>query len=964
MHYSPQSAEIPQSELPTCVLQEEERFYSAYSWSLNPYLTFAEAGQRLGAELDRLDAVPGDWRRREILTNVYLLACAMLTAVDDYLRGPAYHLPRVIARAPFAGFAFNSGESVAHLMRRRVIRQIREWRYRAVAGLEPFLQLYCNALGMDVTIPQGAGSSVAEAYLGPFPADLAEHLIPLPSCFRKLDLTPHDIVALSREFISRFPDRRLAILAVGLRTAGSYIAPLFKAVLQSHGYKAVEMATFRADKGLGREERSKFGRFAAESYRAVLLDDPPVSGETVSCAIDELRRLGFPDKRLAVVLPIQFLRRYRLSPMALDLPPEIELITLAPENWHKRRLLAPGAVERRLAEYFQGHGYARAEINVHSAPASLFNAKAEGIVEDDRRNRLKQVFEVRLATKENRNETRFVLVKSVGYGYLSYHAYLAGRQLRGLVPPLLGLRDGLLFVEWLPQGDATHPNERRGNELIATIASYIATRIRGLSLRECGGGVRRHKYSHGVAHLAKVLSRAYGDNVTARLMRKRIERRLVEQPCPRPTLIDGKMRPVEWIADQSSLLKTDFEHHGMGKGEVNVIEPAYDLADAIFQFGLSSEEEGELINRYQEEACDPDIGRRLFIYKLMAGSWAMADAVTKLQHRYLAGRQQQWHREFVDAWHFLTAQTARHCGQLCGKSRAPGPGSPLLVLDVDGVIDRRIFGFPSPTAASIEGIAMLHAHGFPIVLNTARSVREVTEYCAAYDCVGAVAEYGAFVWDGVEHRGRALLSPGSLRELTRAREALGRLPGVFIDENYKYSMKAYTYEGGTPVPLPTPLVLGFLEKYDLTGLTFHQTSIDTTIVSAEVNKGNGLIALLELMGKPGAETLAIGDSEPDLAMFRASGRSFAPGHIICKRQARLLGCSISPHPFQRGFLSIVRAIVHPDGGTCDLCRSAEPIAAGRDDLVIDLLRVADERPWWRRSRALFHPTAIAEIFSQ
>ncbi len=91
-----------------------------------------------------------------------------------------------------------------------------------------------------------------------------------------------------------------------------------------------------------------------------------------------------------------------------------------------------------------------------------------------------------------------------------------------------------------------------------------------------------------------------------------------------------------------------------------------------------------------------------------------------------------------------------------------------MVLDIDGVIDRRVFGFPCTSAAGIEALALLHAHERSIALDTARSAVEVREYCSAYGLVGGVAEYGSYVWDAVEGRGRTLVSPESLGQLESA----------------------------------------------------------------------------------------------------------------------------------------------------------------------------------------------------
>ena len=74
-------------------------------------------------------------------------------------------------------------------------------------------------------------------------------------------------------------------------------------------------------------------------------------------------------------------------------------------------------------------------------------------------------------------------------------------------------------------------------------------------------------------------------------------------------------------------------------------------------------------------------------------------------------------------------------------------------------------------------------------------------------------------------------------------------------------------------------------------LSFHHTMIDTTIVAKDLDKGTGLSALRDWVMGPDAETIAIGDSEADLPMFRAATRSFArprsavharPGFLVVK----------------------------------------------------------------------------------
>jgi hydroxymethylpyrimidine pyrophosphatase-like HAD family hydrolase len=423
----------------------------------------------------------------------------------------------------------------------------------------------------------------------------------------------------------------------------------------------------------------------------------------------------------------------------------------------------------------------------------------------------------------------------------------------------------------------------------------------------------------------------------------------------------------------------------MGKNELNLCDPACDLAAAILHLQLSPSEEGQLLRRYTEESGDSDVQKRLFLNKLLAGMWSTAAALKYLfQQPTLVDRQQEFHQQFLRAWHFLTAHTARFCGARLAKPETPCWRSPIVLLDIDGVLDRRIFGYPSTTAAGMEAVALLHAHEYSIAVNTARSVPEVQEYCQAYGFAGGVAEYGAYVWDAVNNRGQVLIGGRTLDQLNRAREALAQLPGVFLDDRHHYSIRAFTYEdrpvnrsflahalgsppespygGKFPVPLPTLMVNHLLASLGLNELCVRQTSIDTTIIASDTDKGTGLLGLLSLTGLTDAETLAVGDTEPDLPMFRFATRCYAPAHIGCARLARSLGCQIARHPYQRGLLDIARSIIHARG---DICKGAQLVATKSDgeELFLELLRVADRKRWVNVLRALLDPRGY-RIFLQ
>jgi hydroxymethylpyrimidine pyrophosphatase-like HAD family hydrolase len=258
-------------------------------------------------------------------------------------------------------------------------------------------------------------------------------------------------------------------------------------------------------------------------------------------------------------------------------------------------------------------------------------------------------------------------------------------------------------------------------------------------------------------------------------------------------------------------------------------------------------------------------------------------------------------------------------------------------MDIDGVLDKEVFGFPSTTAAGLQALAHLHRHGASLAFDTARTLDEVKEYCQAYGGAGGVGEYGAVAWDRASDRTRVLVSPESREQLLAVADALRRVPGVFLNDRYAHSLRAYTYVSDRTAPLPAGLIHGVLSRLGAERLVVHQTFRDTAVLARETDKGRGLVALMELAGRDLADAIAIGDSEPDLPMFRAAPRSFAPRHISGREVARQLGCTIAPFAYQRGLLAAVDEIVHP-GPRRQCCAPLRPRDGG---LFFDLLQAAD-----------------------
>jgi hydroxymethylpyrimidine pyrophosphatase-like HAD family hydrolase len=625
--------------------------------------------------------------------------------------------------------------------------------------------------------------------------------------------------------------------------------------------------------------------------------------------------------------------------------PRINVITLEPEERYKYCLLeSQTAVRDRLDEYFTARGYVEVQV-VNSPATEKLNSKWRNEPPERVDLRLKRIYEVQLKDATSASEIRYVIAKSVGWGWLGYHAFIAGQRLAEWTPPILGLREGILYSEWLPQKEETVAFGSDREAMIEFLACYVAARTRNLSLR--GDPVPdlakedRHK---GLEFLANNLSRAYGSRIVASMKRPQLRRELSQLNDFSPIMTDSKMSPDEWIVAGCKVMKVDFEHHCFGKNELGMTDPAFDLASAVFHFGLSEMQSERLIRRYIEESNDKNVEERLFFNKLLVSMRAQSLANHDLQHVRLLSQRGASNRQYISAWNFLVGESIRQCGKLCEVPKEIHWHTPLVVADIDGVLDRMVFGFPSTTAAGIKALSLLHSHGVCIAANTARTLQEVKQYCRSYGFAGGVAEYGGVLWDATNGRERTLVSPESLEQLHKVRDAFRQIPGCFLNEDYQYSLRVFTYRDGRTSPVPPLLAQDLLASLKIDRLTVHHTGLDTAIVAKETDKGRGLLSLLDFVGLPRVDVAAIGDSEPDLAMFRVANSSFAPGNVTCRREAQLLGCCIAHSSWQPGLLEIAKRIVHPDGGTCNRCQAVEKSWPKDKSLFVSLLEAADQKP--------------------
>ena len=957
--------------LPAMLLADEVRFYSQYPWCLNAFPAVFEMVGHLKKELNKLDLVleqaPQGWQASEVINNIFLFSCAITDTVDDYLLGNSYDFSKIGKLAPFASVGAGIATKLfAGFGRLRAVSlsKLLGWRQAWGAAVTEFLRHSFIAVmpEKDALLRQ---RDVLMALLpSRFPAALWYRRPKIPAFFRSRDFSPQDCLELGRRVAAVFPEKERPVMVIGLRTAGSFLAPLLCAYL-SDQHPGADWVAIRPRKALALWEQAALGRAAQKKARALIIDESIHSGQTLAHAVNLLRRTGFSDEDIAVLNPVEpAFPHWRNSHIFQSLT-KVSIITLEPEERYKQQLLDSGVAISRLQEYFKARGFADVQVLSNQDPdldptIKELNQRWTSQPPERVDVRLKRLYEVHLRDAGGNCEVRYVLAKSVGWGWLGYHAFVAGQKLGDYIPPILGLRDGILYSEWISQNKSPQPQTQDRAELIASLASYVAVRTQNLSFKnDPTPDLARDGRIKGFELLSSSLCRAYSSRVVTALKRPRIEQQLSQQNGAASVMTDSKMSPEEWIAAGKRWMKVDFEHHSQGKNELGITDPAYDLASAIFHFGFSQEESAQLVHKYIQESGDTKVEDRLYLNKFLAGLWAQNLAILGLQSSRLLPRRNEFHQQYTAAWNFLVRATVEECGKLCQPRGELRWRAPLVVTDIDGVLDRMVFGFPSATAAGIQAIALLHSHGFAVAVNTARTLEEVKQYCRSYGLVGGAAEYGSVVWDAVSDRELALVSPESQQQLQQVRQALQEIPGVFLNDDYKFSLRTFTYQNGRTAPLPPLLIQDLLAGLKADRLQAHHTGLDTAILAKEINKGAGLLALLALSGLRTEDVTTIGDSEPDLAMFRAARRSFAPGNVTCRAEARLIGCHIADLPFQPGLLQIARKIAHPHGGACDNCRSVEASWHKHKGLMVSLLEAADQKPLALLLRNFADPSLLA-----
>lgn len=881
----------------------EEQFYTRYSWCLNPVLCVGDLLRRFREEIRVYETVSG-WQREESRANLYIFVCAVACTADDYFALRWLNLKPLTNRVPQLRPAISVFQSIADTAQSAVKARDRaawRWRRRWDECVAEVCRLVIAGRGGEDEPFSRVRRIVGDLCAESLPPGLLRRRMRLPEAFRSQDMAHHDVITLIDRFCAS--DKAKAAkdsgaVLMGLRTAGAYFAALMAEYLKQQGFPNVSWFSIRPKNGITRWEAQRLREVVCDQRQLLVIDDYPATGHTFRITLDILQTLGVKPEQMSVLAPTHPAQTKWASLIGIQEP--VRVFTFPTAELFKVKSLAPSDVERLCREYYGDDCNARV---TEDPSVDDLNSRLAEHSKDGQHVREKRVFAVELHSGAGSPAMKRLFFKSVGWGWLGYHAYIAGTRLQGFVPEVIGLRNGILLMEWIDRAHA--PALAEGPDMTRDIARYIASRARRLALDgDCRWGSRTYRWT-GFDDILNILRGAYGPYVN-RLKVPALRNQLQRVVTSAPTFIDGRMRLEEWLQTSAGVFKADFEHHTFGGAEVDIVDPAYDLAAAIYEFHLSRQAEQQLLRTYVEESGDFAVHDRLILHKILYGSSAMKHAAGAIE----AGKDPEKNNERRQyARNFLVYSMNEFCGQFVRTQLPSNSWSPLLFfMDLDGVFDHQLLGFPHATRRGLQSIALLRAHGFSIVLNTGRSIQHVRQYCDAYGFPGGVAEHGSVFLDTVNGRELPLIDGAAGRQLAACREAMRSVPGVFIDDAYEYSIRAYRYKGGETAGLKADEIETLLKRPEFSKLTYLSRSADTYIVQEGIDKGSALRTVRDLVGRPDVPVTAIGDSHADIVMLTAAEFAYAPANCspLVRDVAREGKCRIVKREYQNGLLAAVQ----------------------------------------------------------
>lgn len=846
---------------------------------------FADLVQIIGWLAERVAAL--EW------LDAYLLAAGALQIVEDHQHRDLWSLRRLAAA--LTRYRLGTGvarllctpAAVADLARRcsHQDRRLTRWlgRIAVVRNQLAFLALRTRSpfeCDLDVLARE---IRYLGAELPALSAGLRREVLRMPSCFRSFDQRPSDCVRLVENFASQA--KPMPTIVVGVRTSGSYLAPLVAAALAGD-MPSVEVCTVRPGRPLHPKERATLGRTIRHGGHVLVVDDPPVSGEALQAVVNELR---VPIDLVTLLIPSfeaelpERLRPYRAVMLPFD-------------DWAVHSQLTPSAVQTVLTDL------------IGSRVSQVERLAAGG---SPRRGHVSALYRVDV---EQLNGL-LVMVTGVGLGYFGRHALAVAQAVPEFIPHVYGFRDGLLYRAWLPEA---HRLDSLTHELAEHIAAYLSTRADALpAVADRSRGLVGRTPVWEVASM--LIARAYGRlgiPLQPLLVNKAVRRLTTVRS---PSVIDGNTGLRQWFFDGVSARTIAPDVWAFSNRDLACYDVVFDVA--------GTDPGGRYTHGASVRRCyEARTGRRVDDERILL--YELVHLWNRARNGHLTGSQLRR----------ASSRAVQHYLAACYLADVPKPcGGPIVALDCDGVLETDPLGYPATTPAGALALRSLQQHGYRPVLVTGRSLDEVRERCETYNLAGGVAEYGSVVYRHDPPDVIELVTPQQRVALQGLRQNLAATPGAQLDTDYSYTVRAFSVDPhGQRHGLSERIVSGVLTGADTPAGYVVSGRSQTDFVAKGIDKGLGLETLASALRSPEI-ALAVGDTASDLPMLRLSQTAYLLANAAS--DARQCGIPLLRRPYQAGLSVAVGRLLGHRPGTCPSC---QPPAFSRESRLLLAVLAAPE----------------------
>ncbi|MCU1491199.1 MAG: hypothetical protein JWM85_2604, partial [Acidimicrobiaceae bacterium] len=698
--------------------------------------------------------------RRGAWLDAYLSAAGLQQLVDDrapasqaFLRRTARHLLKGSRPLVHAG-----GQALSRVDGVLTAASARTTGGSHLVALSEHLAVLLDELAPLVLggAPSGAGLSQAavSTRLAVLAADveavapvLGGDVIRLPSCFHSFDQHPADMAALVRRFVERWPDRSIPVAVAGIRTSGGYLAPLCAAALRELGFEHAESLSLRPGSAMSGAVVERLRGVVGRGGLVLLVDDPPITGRSYREAIDQLARVSGVARSSVVVL---------LASFSEDEEPPAGLAGLASvvlpySEWDiVRRLGMPSATDSLSGLLPPGARLSRVEAIAPALPPRRGHARA--LLAMDWQD----------GSGWHRRE---LVAEGTGLGFFGRQAVEVARRAPTLFPEILGLADGVLFRELLPEelSWAARPVVLADAE---PVARHLADRHAALrrpddpTVSFAGRQAAREVAAREIARTLGPLAEPLGPFLAGAAVRRILDTSV-------PTLIDGDVARENWFfAPGQPPRKASFAEGPFGHHDLASYDPVFDLAGtAVAARDLAFED--ALRERYAG------------LTGLVAepARWMLLELVHLWNERRLGRIDDATYRRGRSLG-AVKLFASLYLGDL------DPPTGPYCAFDLDGVLEGSAPGYPAMSEASALALRAVRAHGFRVLLASGRASGELQQRCALLGLDGAVSEYGAVAYDAVVGVSFGLLSEGARRASERLRKLALDSTELTVDHAY------------------------------------------------------------------------------------------------------------------------------------------------------------------------------------